>query len=259
MYKKHLFALLCILVLACQKDNDPTVEEAKKNCRLTKIIQGVHNGAADDTTSMFYYDNSGQLSNFTQSGSASNWDFPMKYDAQHRLIKIEGPWETEFAYNNKGLLSEVQYVRFARPEKMVFEYGADTVPSYAMEYVFDNGQWLEEGKSQYTYQNGNIVTVEWFLGGVSKWKRNYEYYTNLPNALKMLSLLDMHYIGFGSYEPFLYFNKNLLKKADRKDDGFFIDYKIDSGKVLKSVSTWLSASNNDTGMVETRFFYYDCK
>lgn len=261
MSPKPLFLLFIVFTsvfFACQRDLTPP-DAADLKCRVAKVIQGTHNGLADDSTLTFHYNDTGRLLKINLRTFDFEDDFTMDYDNQNRLIKVTGFLETGFGYNDKGLLSEVKYVPFSDSSKIVFTYGNDDLPVGSKRYDKMNGQWEQGIENRYTFQNGNMVMKEVFMNGISKWKEYFEYHTNIPNELKLYSLLSLNSVPLGLFEEFLFFNKNLLKKATREQDGYYVDYKLDSGRVAQSTHTWLTMPGNDSGTRETRFYHYECK
>jgi hypothetical protein len=121
--KKLLFSAL-ILAAACQKDLKPEDEQAPEICRLSKMIQGTNNGSVDDTIYTFYYNNDGRLEKVNEHymSTSGKYDFNLQYDANNRLVHVGPGIETDFFYNERGLLREIS-----------FGFGDDSV---RLEYVY---------------------------------------------------------------------------------------------------------------------------
>lgn len=264
---KSLYCYLLLLVLfSCQKDVGDDIDVAG-NCKLVRMVQGLHDGQADDTTFLFTYDANDRLSavSWTGEGATMNWN--MVYDAQGNLLRTKcafqpGFLETIFKYDNSNRLTEIHYERFDSV-KYIFEYnGADTVPARCQNWYihFSNGQWTHGSTSEYTIANGNIVKEEVYEGTTLKWTYEFEYYNDLLNKMGDLPLISINTFPLGYYENFYFFNKNMPKAVlDNINSDYHIRYVVDSGRIAESVGAYVTPGTTDTSMKDNRFYYYECK
>ncbi len=262
MSKKPLFLLLFVLAFACQKEISSADDTGIINpkCRLTKIIQGTHDGLQDDTTITFAYNDAGRLEKVNIKQLDFDEDFVLHYDNKDRLIQVNGFIGTNFVYNDRGLLSEITYLMFSDSSKDQFVYGSGDLPLEAKHLTKSNGQWEELWGYRYSFQNGNMVMREIMVNGAPRWTEYYEYHDAIPNVLKEYSLLSINNnIPLGLFEEFLFFNKNLLKKFTYDNSAYYVDYKMDSESVAHSTFTWMSMPGYDSTTREAKSYFYDCK
>jgi YD repeat-containing protein len=271
MQKKLLYFLVFLCIISCKRETsppNPTPDQAKK-CRLVKMIQGTNNGAGYDSTFMFYYDASGKLTKVTYQnpGYNQNSEYLLSYDDSGRLIKISSPGPpATYTYTTNGLLSNMYSFRLSDSIRRRFVYGSSAIPEKCIEYKrsFVTKQW-DSVEHRYTVQNGNITALEAFVEGVSKNKAFYEYDT-IPNLNATLSLISQWTVPLGLYEEILPFNKNMLKKKTIANanghyvgQGYLINYKVDSGRVVQSIFNSLPVSPNTDTSRTTRYYFYECQ
>jgi hypothetical protein len=278
MQKTLLYAFVLLFVLSCQPNKDDNLvtpdpaPEPEKKCRLMKLIQGTHNGAAEDTTFNFYYDASGKLNKViyfqTYNGKLSSDTIKITYNDSGRLASVIGSYYRRanyFKYNTNGSLAEAtatgglyDTIRFR------YDYASSTVPQKSMRYQYSYSKKWDTAEYRYTYQNGNIVTVESFYPNNISVKRSYDYDT-IPNVNADLILMGLQStVPVGYFDEFLYFNKNALKRytstVNNYTSAYYINYKTDSGRITKSVLNWLkSPALTDTSQRDTRNYFYECQ
>ena len=263
--KKVLSALSVLFILAaCQKEVDDEVPATADGCLLVRMVQGVGNSPIGDTIFDFAYNDTGRLEQITMTSEGFSIPYDLTYDVQGRLVKVASALfppsylETNYTYDNEGRLHELFYQIFSDPSKIVFEYGAGTLPERALNYDNVNGQWTEMGAREYTYSNANVIKTDFYKNGVHQWSGNYEYDADLPNNTGVLPLVSYHSIPLGYYHEFLFFNKNLMTKRNwDAGSGYKIEYVQDSGRIVQSVGTAV-----DQGIplqIDTRNFFFECK
>lgn len=263
MQKSILYAFVLLLfVISCQPKKDSPIDpknEPVKKCRLVKMIQGTHNGAVHDTTFNFYYNAAGKLNMVTGAYAGYNTDTSLlTYNDSGKLVKIIPPGfinGTTFTYTSNGLLSEIYHPHIGY-EKWRFVYnGSSTLPEKCIFTTYTsyppNITHLDSMEYRYTAQNGNIVSKETFSHGISTAKSTFEYDT-IPNLNADLSLIGLRDEAIGFYEEFCYFNKNLIKRKVSTYDTYNVTYKLDSGKVVQSLTY------ETTPPGETRNYFWEC-
>lgn len=263
MQKAILYASLFLFVISCEdKDEDLVTPDPEPACKITKIIQGTNNGASPDTTYTFFYDASGKLTkiNRIQPQYSSNYDNIVSYDGSGRLSSVvtsDNYRGNFYKYTSGGKLDEIIYLSGLDSTKFRFIYGADTLPEKCIQIKVSS---KDTSEYRYTYQNGNIVTKEFISKGLTSTKHYFEY-TNIPNMSKELILLGhFNVVAIGYFDEFLFFNKNVMKKATLFNSAYYINYQLDSGKVVQTVTCWLkSPAFTDTTQRDTRNFFYECQ
>lgn len=264
MQKTLLYACVLLFVFSCQdKDDDLDTPAPAPKCSVSKIIQGTHNGAEADTTHTFYYDATGKISkvNFKHPESNSDDDIYITRDDSGSLTKASSYMDNIYKYTANGRLSEIIWTH-RDTLRFRYVYGASEIPEKSLryKYSFVTKTWDSTYEYHYTFQNGNMVTRETFKKGVSTEKEYYEYDT-IPNIATDLILLSQNrVVPIGFYDEFLYFNKNVLKKYKGSSSQYYIDYKTDSGRITKSVLSFLkSPAYTDTSGQTTRYYFYECQ
>jgi len=265
MQKNILYGFVLLLfTVSCQPKKespiDPKKNELATTCRLVKLIQGTHNGAVNDTTFNFYYDATGKLNMVTDyyAGYPGIDTLLITYNDSGKLIKIIPPGflnGTTFTYTSNGLLSEIYHPRTGY-EKWRFIYnGSSTLPEKCIKTDYTavgSFTFLDSVEYRYTAQNGNIVSKETFKNGVSQAISTFEYDT-IPNLNADLSLISLRREPIGFYEEFCFFNKNLIKRKVAQNDTYNVNYTLDSGKVVKS----LTYPTTPPGA--TRNYFWECQ
>ncbi len=257
---------LLLFIFSCQKEADPN-DDVAEDCKLVRMVQGLHDGQADDTTFLFEYDANDRLSQVSWGGSHGMLSWNLVYDGQGHLVRTQstiqaGFLETIFRYDNNGRLSEIHFDR-SDSVKYIFEYdGTGVVPNRCQHWYinFSSGQWVHYTTSIYTIRDGNIVKEEVYKGNTLQWTTEYEYYNDIPNKLGDLPLISINTIPLGWYDIFYFFNKNMPNSVmDETNIDYNITYAIDSGRIASSVGAYLISNTTDTSMKDNRFFYYECK
>jgi hypothetical protein len=267
MQKTIVYACVLLLFIISCNDKDSPIDpknEPVKKCRLVKLIQGTHNGAANDTTFNFYYDATGKLNMVTDfyAGYPGIDTLLLTYNDSGKLIKAIPAGYTNastFTYTSNGQLSEIYYPRNGY-EKWRFVYnGSSNLPEKCIKttYLSSPGSThLDSVEYRYIVQNGNIVSKETFSKGVSVGKSTFEYDT-IPNLNANLSLISLRYEALGFSDEISYFNKNLIKKNVYTyltySFPYNVSYKLDSGKVVQSL-TYEATPPGDT-----RNYFWECQ
>jgi hypothetical protein len=273
MQKLLVYFVVLFILISCNRKTDapaPPKEETKK-CRLVKMIQGTHNGAAPDTILQYTYDAGGKVTKVTEHYPALNitMEHQLSYDNTGRLTEVKSPnysqmyvnYTNVFTYTNNGLLNTIATNTTSIPFNYRFEYATDSLPTKGFRYTYNNATkaW-DTSEHRYTFQNGNMVSQEYYFKGVYISKSTYEYDTipNLDHTLSLANLFNNLLLGW--HEEFIYFNKNQLKKAVTPHWSCYMSYTLDSGRLTKSIYKWLEkAPFTDTTLIETRNFFYECQ
>jgi YD repeat-containing protein len=253
-----LIFTLGITILSCQKEPDINDLE-NTNCRLTKIIQGTHNGGGDDTTFLFHYDNTGKINLIDDIQWGDTFSISLGYDNLGRLIRVtdEDAWshESNYSYNPDGKLGSITYC-WPDTQKVVFDYTGQELPAKLTFYDKNATAWDYSYEKHYTYTNGNVTTVETIFNGRST-KQYLEYDTVRTNELfRQLALISFRTVRLGFYEAYFYFNKNMMKKYKNEETGteYNASYTMDKGRIVK-----IQYTPPDNSWLEANNYFFECK
>jgi antitoxin component YwqK of YwqJK toxin-antitoxin module len=269
MQKNVLYGFVLLLFVISCNDKDSPIEpknEPAKKCRLVKMIQGTHNGAVNDTTFNFYYNAAGKLNMVTDyySGYPGIDSLSLTYNDSGKLVKIMhskyfNPNGTTFTYTSFGLLSEVNYRSLASFDymKMRFVYnGSSTLPDKAVVLTLTafGGPAKDSSEYRYTAQNGSIVSKEKFNSkGASSGKTTFAYDT-IPNLSTDVALIGLFDEPIGFADEVLYFSKNTIKTYSSPGYSYNVNYKLDSGKIVQSLTYYDQAPQPGA----TRNYFWEC-
>jgi YD repeat-containing protein len=205
---KHLIiAMLAVVVFAsCKKGNDPVqkteppVQEFKK--RLKTMSSSVN------VTSNFNYNADGRIlaistnlntvTSFIQGAAFSvkyqnlNDYYELKNTTQNaagRIVKAE-------RFNNNVLRSKFEYTY--NPEGFLTTTKQQNISTGTVT------TW------EYTYQQGNLISMKSYDNGVLRYDHQFTYHTDKLNQFN-LDILDLREIGYIVEGNFGRLNKNLLK------------------------------------------------
>jgi|GEM_PF-4370432 len=211
--------LIAVLFISCKKENS---NRPATGTRLVKLVQG--NNAATDTVCNFTYNAAGQVVSVDRVENSYTDLYALHYNSQGQLDSLyqaEGNsvgFPTKgFSYNPDGTLSEI------RINDLIFDFGSRYVFYYNNGFLLGSecyvqstggGEELKE-YSLYTFENGNIVKLEFYDAEANLiYRRNFTYSSH-NNQLKLISLLEdfgpaagMYTMTGMGFEGF--FNRNLV-------------------------------------------------
>ena len=206
------FSASLLTIVSCKKENNASNNNPSSTSKLVRIQQGSDPDLNNDTVYLFTYDDSSRITSFLDS--VNQYTTQVTCNASGNPLTVDdGFGETaSFTYDANGVLTKLDYIMAGSHEQDLFEYAGGALTKRTHNTNLGSGPLKLSETFTYTFNAGNISAInEYDLNGTLV-RTTTLTYSNAPNNLKILSLLNYgNMMGAETIANLdTYFNKNLM-------------------------------------------------